>query len=688
MKKKRKRLYYTLFGVLSLLFSLSGTMAFGQRKDAARDYAIDSTLYAYYRVCMQEIGNPAVMQMADTLFLMAKGKADPRMQAVALCTKVDYHYFRNRETDSILHYAQIVMDFARETRQPKYYYFIWAKRLITHHLKNQRYALAVSEAQRLVEESNRDGYPEGISNGYNIISEIYAQRFMMGRAIQAKEQEISINEKYGINQSNLSNAYSILGYLYARTGAYGKADDMFRKANQHLYTDSDEYYICVYGAYNLIRKKQFGVAWNMLERTRKLIEESPKLQQMSYAERQYQQTLCDYYIATGNHEEALKLLESRHESGNRHHAMRHYLDLARIYTKTGNLPKAIESYELYEAANDSLLAQREDEMTAEYAMQLNVYQLNQEKAQLEAEAYKADARNRMFAIILLSVILTLVIIAICREHRHNKYLRSSRRSLAAVNEQLEMTNRQLENANKELHTAKKLAENASRMKTEFIQNMNHEIRTPLNSIIGFSQLLVDMIDEENEEANEYAAIIERGSRNLLKLIDDIINLSNLDSGTEITCDKPVGATDVCRNAFVQVEKLVKPGVTVQLKPECQEEFFFFSNPQHIHQVLVQLLNNAAKFTETGSIVLGWQRHQADVFISFTVTDTGCGIPADKHQFVFERFAKIDTFALGNGLGLPIARICAERINGTLTIDPAYTGGCRFILTIPIKHQSE
>ena len=113
-----------------------------------------------------------------------------------------------------------------------------------------------------------------------------------------------------------------------------------------------------------------------------------------------------------------------------------------------------------------------------------------------------------------------------------------------------------------------------------------------------------------------------------------------------------------------------------------EEFYCLSNPLRLTQILQHLLRNAAKFTERGAVTLAWSKNETH--LRFTVTDTGIGIPKDKQEFVFERFAKVDSFVQGTGLGLSIGRTCAERMGGSLTLDSEYTGGCRFVLTIPFQ----
>ena len=233
--------------------------------------------------------------------------------------------------------------------------------------------------------------------------------------------------------------------------------------------------------------------------------------------------------------------------------------------------------------------------------------------------------------------------------------------------------------------AKNVAEKASTMKSEFIQNMSHEIRTPLNSIVGFSQIISSMYSEQNE-TKEFAQIIEQNSNHLLHLINDVLDLSNLDSDVEIPTDTPTDASALCHEALLGLHT---SGKEISLRVACEaDEFVFLSNPTRLALILSHLLANAYKFTDKGEILLGWQRDDTQTHILFSVADTGIGIPADKHEQVFERFSKLDNFVPGTGLGLSICRLSAEKMGGRLEVDATYRQGARFVLTLPLKQPTK
>ena len=208
--------------------------------------------------------------------------------------------------------------------------------------------------------------------------------------------------------------------------------------------------------------------------------------------------------------------------------------------------------------------------------------------------------------------------------------------------------------------------------------MSHEIRTPLNAIVGFAQIL-DVETEIGDERKEYTRIIMDNSALLLNLVNDILDISRLESERYRFTFAEENLTECCRSALMSVEHRVKPGVELRLTPE-NENFTLKTDKLRLQQVLINLVGNATKFTERGFIELAYTIDEANGVVRFTVTDTGCGIPADKQDAIFERFEKLNECVQGTGLGLSICRIIAERFEGEVTLDKDYTDGARFIFT--------
>ena len=227
------------------------------------------------------------------------------------------------------------------------------------------------------------------------------------------------------------------------------------------------------------------------------------------------------------------------------------------------------------------------------------------------------------------------------------------------------------------------AENATRAKSIFLSNMSHEIRTPLNALSGFSALLTEegLDDSTRRQCTD---IIQQNSELLLKLINDVIDLSSLEFGKMQFSIAEHDAVATCRNVTDTVGK-VKQTQAELLFETSLEELYIETDDSRLQQVLINLLINATKFPPDGSITLKLEK-QSEKMALFSVTDTGCGIPKEKQASIFQRFEKLDENAQGSGLGLSICQLIIEHIGGKIWIDPDYTGGSRFVFTHPI-HQT-
>ena len=226
------------------------------------------------------------------------------------------------------------------------------------------------------------------------------------------------------------------------------------------------------------------------------------------------------------------------------------------------------------------------------------------------------------------------------------------------------------------------AKESDRMKTAFVQHISHEIRTPLNIITGFAQVIGDPeYNFSDEERKRIIADISRNTTEITNLVNELLELSESESHSEYQLNDDVDVAAICQETVGACEAENKGRLTLSVSSELPADYRLKSNAAVIRRILDHLMNNALKFTREGSVTVKVRKDNRQLEIA--VEDTGIGIPLDKQEKVFERFYKVDSFVPGIGLGLTVARRSAQLLGGTLTIDPAYTPGCRFVLTMPI-----
>ena len=236
----------------------------------------------------------------------------------------------------------------------------------------------------------------------------------------------------------------------------------------------------------------------------------------------------------------------------------------------------------------------------------------------------------------------------------------------------------LKETEQKLIIARDKAEELDRLKSAFLANMSHEIRTPLNAIVGFSSLLAET--DSRSERQEYIKIVQENNELLLQLISDILDLSKIEAGTFNFVYTNVDVNETCAEIIKSMSMKVGKGIELIFEepfPEC----YIYTDKNRFTQVISNFINNALKFTQQGSITLGYEQvsHQK---IKFYVRDTGMGIPEEKQKSVFERFVKLNTFVQGTGLGLSICKSIVSQMGGEIGVDSAEGIGSCFWFTHP------
>lgn len=311
----------------------------------------------------------------------------------------------------------------------------------------------------------------------------------------------------------------------------------------------------------------------------------------------------------------------------------------------------------------------------------DLQRLNMLKLSLEGFSFNYDVVNEPLSVfeeyrdtILFITVLIIVLVSALAITLH--LLRKSRRLSAKLVKQ-----------GKELLVAKYNAEEANQTKSRFIASISHEIRTPLNAVLGFSQLFAnDQIEMSAEERKQYADLIMTNGNMLLKLIDDVLEVSKIEAGK---LKFNIGEHDVVAlvNTAAKIADANNKSADVEIRVTTNvSRLMIETDRERLLQVLANLTTNAKKCTEKGTITIALEKLRKDDMISISVSDTGCGIPKEKATEVFERFSKLNSFRQGTGLGLSICKAFVEELGGKIWVDTTYTEGARFVFTHPIRQK--
>ena len=639
---------------------------------------VDSThiknMHAYYKKHFSDPTDPIVLTASDTLLDMAIRCNDTVMSKIALGAKLDYYYYGQGEnrTDSVIAGVNRLKRFARSVGNAELYYWAWAARLVNYYIIQGEYNIALLEAEKMLQEAKKEGKQESIAECYYALANVYAAKGLMKKSQEFMLKEIDIFENTDVVRYNISCQYSDAAKIYIDLGEEEKAPELLKKALKAVKSPYHEVtanlvYVSLY-----LAQGDTVAARQALEKCRQMYADEPSLKRHIHY---LYDVEIDYDWKVGNFQKALNVLDERETELKRKNNLATLMQLRK--TKADILWDMNRKEEAAGLYRDFLLEQKkekernEEVATGEFATMLNLQQLTAEKGRLEKISQEKQLQNTRIILFSVIGILCVVIVFLWQQRKLNAKLEKSR-------DKLDEKNRILIEAKEELRKAKEVAEQSNWLKTMFIQNMSHEIRTPLNSIVGFSGVLVDMLDDK-EDIGQYVALIESNSKLLLKLVGDILDISILDSEVEIK-HNAVDVNACCQASIDAAGTLFSPDTKLVFKPAC-DELIINSNYNYIVQVLDNLLSNASKFTHEGSVTLAYEVKKETNQLIFTVTDTGIGIPIDEQERVFERFVKLDNFSQGAGLGLSICRIVAERLGGYLRIDKGYTQGTRVIFCV-------
>lgn len=399
-------------------------------------------------------------------------------------------------------------------------------------------------------------------------------------------------------------------------------------------------------------------AYDCLIKSDKMLRKRDDLLTLYFSYRSFYEDMGDYNKTILYQDSVIYLMKSDDSATALAVLSSAYKDQAKSYAALHNYKAAYARMEEYDVLREKMINEESNRLRAEMDTR---YDLNH----LELERERLISRNRHIASLAISFVLLLSIAWGISQRLH-------------LNKQ-KLIQKKLVESNKEVIRQSEKAQESEKMKTAFVNSMCHEIRTPLNAINGFSNLLLDeSIDAECKE--EFPELIQKNTDLLTRLLTDLLEVSTLSSSVEELPMEEADIYSICMQEMDKLESTEKKKDIRYCLDLDEGNCNIHTNVPYLSQTIAHLLNNANKFTESGQITLSC--HKVDNQLVIKVTDTGIGIPAEKQEWVFDRFTKLDEFKPGAGLGLYICQLIVKRLGGTIQIDKEYTQGTSFVLTFP------
>lgn len=444
-----------------------------------------------------------------------------------------------------------------------------------------------------------------------------------------------------------------------------------------------------YNCYRRLLANYKGLTPREIDQFHQEIQQLAKVNTAIAADMRYNSRVAVFYnMAIGNYAEALKAIRRAlpvpANSAYRSYMYRAMLEAAQaVGDRTAMLEAAVA---LNEYLNRQLI-NHDDDRYRELQIIYNLNELQLANHEREAERQRSSMRSNyiMMGVTLLGIALLLILsIGLARQKRRSQRLATD---LQEVNDGLIAERNVLRRAQAELILARDSAKSADKLKTDFINNMSHEVMTPLTSIVEYTHLIVDCIpDDKRPYLDRFAGIIERSSELVMTIMNDVLDSSALENGSMNVVREATSVQRMCELALDNVfegGRSRKKGIDVVFNPDNQPDLTIVTDPRRVTQVLINLLKNAEKFSEEGTITLAYEVNRDLGRITFAVEDKGIGIPRGKENDIFERFCQLDPTVPGCGLGLYISRLIARLLGGTLVVDTNYSRGARFLFTISL-----
>lgn len=620
------------------------------------------------------INTPGEIVYLDSMLNLAQSMDSVRWQCQAMSFMVR-NYYNRMNPDSLMYWADQLDELALENEF--YAIFFDTYSLVCFwELYDKNYDSALEKANHLYQLAKDLDNPNGMIASYETIGLIYMETFRYVEAIKSYREGLSLqrqqeNPRYGYQfqfMSYIIEAYLKLKDYKGAKEALAEAYVLVEQCKNSEVNFPVDRCLWLLDCYNI----EMYVALKMPQKAESYIIDANKYKDIDdfYVFCYYHLVSASYFQLQGDYKQALDNVDMvLSQTGD------DYLPALKIKAELLlNAGKEQEAALLYHKSV-SLIDSTYNESLSKQINQLRTIhevdklELKNKQMELEAGRYKLTITLVLIGVLLLSFIAFLI---------HYIRVRRMKNLLEKSDKELKKDKDQLILSEKALSLAKEKAEASNRFKDIFLSNLSHEIRTPLNSIVGFSSLLGKLNDKD--DTKEYASIIKHNSDLLLKLVNDTVSVSLLQTDQVPLVWEDVEIGQFCKTIVKEYEPQASPLVKVEFRASF-DTYTLRTDTARLKQVFENLLSNSLKFTEMGRVSLICELENDAV--RFIVEDTGRGIPVDMQSKIFESFEKIDVFTQGVGLGLTICKLVADRLGGSITLDTTYEKGTRMIFTHPI-----
>ncbi len=691
---------------------------------------VDREMRRLYMAGLRNFTNNLGLAYADTLYKLCKKEGFVDGQLSAMMLRVKNASVERGNLEKMDRALRPLMGLAMSTGNIEYFYSGVSFRA-TYLINEMRYKDAIDYQNKMIKYAKEHGHTYGMIVGLVSLGNMYRMHMQMAQALDAFGQVLELYKKYPVRKHDLGIDYKRIVECYLISYDFQKAVEMANVGISSSHLDAS-----IGGLYCYRALAQF-----MLGQDVEFVDSYNRYKACSHVAPDVQPLVKNsveamMLIHEGKYKEAEDLLASKKMGG-----YKTYVEMV-LYKRQNRLPEMLEAMRKYSILlyGDSGDALPTDFMHISGEVMNNLAELDRQKAanensrlhltysRLELKATElellrsrdaehlamtaAEARHisltnqrllsrqlgdslanqrmllnnkeqqrlasRIRFSIVLAAIVAVTVLALVYLWRNKK-----------MAGKLKRTNLSLQRTLDDITVASAKAQESDRQKTEFIQNMSHEIRTPLNAIVGFSQVLTDSGTElDEEERQNVIKIINDNSGLLNTLINDILDMTSIESGRYEIKRERVSVNMLCHRALDATRERKAEGVHMRFETGLPDEFTITTDGYRVMQILVNMLSNAVKNTSEGSIVLGCSLADHAGALTFTVTDTGSGVPCGMYEKIFERFYKVDQFKQGVGLGLGICRSIAAKLGGAIDIDRTYTGGARFWFALPLDVRTD